>query len=139
MGFVLMFDLTNEQSFLNCRNWLHELEQHAYIERPDIVLCGNKSGLNERRVVNEERARAFAADHAQGFQNVKWFNKISEKRETEQTNPRRNTCVTTRDPTRGMLAQSESTGNFYSFFLIFEKGFLSSGNLRVLERIYVIC
>ena len=69
MGFVLMFDLTNEQSFLNCRNWLHELEQHAYIERPDIVLCGNKSDLNERRVVNEERARAFAADHARGLQN----------------------------------------------------------------------
>jgi len=63
MGFVLMFDLTNEQSFLNVRNWLHELEQHAYIERPDIVLCGNKSDLNERRVVNEDRARAFAAEH----------------------------------------------------------------------------
>jgi len=63
MGFVLMFDLSNEQSFLNCRNWLHELEQHAYIERPDIVLCGNKSDLSERRVVAEERARSFASDH----------------------------------------------------------------------------
>ena len=63
MGFILMFDLTNEQSFINCRNWLTQLEQHAYCERPDIVLCGNKSDLNQRCVVSELQAKEFASEH----------------------------------------------------------------------------
>ena len=63
MGFILMFDLTNEQSFINCRNWLFELEQHAYCDRPDIVLCGNKSDLPDKIVITEARARQFASEH----------------------------------------------------------------------------
>lgn len=33
---------------------------HAYCENPDIVLCGNKSDLEEQRVVKEEDARGLA-------------------------------------------------------------------------------
>ena len=36
MGFLLVFDLTHEQSFLNIRNWLNQLQTHAYCENPDI-------------------------------------------------------------------------------------------------------
>ena len=36
MGFLLVFDLTHEQSFLNIRNWLSQLQTHAYCENPDI-------------------------------------------------------------------------------------------------------
>ncbi|XP_062051533.1 ras-related protein Rab-27A-like [Lepus europaeus] len=60
MGFLLLFDLTNEQSFLNVRNWISQLQMHAYCENPDIVLCGNKSDLEEQRVVKEEEARGLA-------------------------------------------------------------------------------
>ncbi|XP_038606217.1 ras-related protein Rab-27A isoform X1 [Tachyglossus aculeatus] len=60
MGFLLLFDLTNEQSFLNVRNWISQLQMHAYCENPDIVLCGNKSDLEEQRVVREEEARDLA-------------------------------------------------------------------------------
>ena len=60
MGFILLFDLTNEQSFLNIRNWLTQLQIHAYCENPDIVLCGNKVDLEDERAVSEDRAKEVA-------------------------------------------------------------------------------
>ncbi|XP_077562017.1 ras-related protein Rab-27A-like isoform X1 [Haemaphysalis longicornis] len=63
MGFLVLFDLTSEQSFLSIRSWLEQLRTHAYCENPDVVLCGNKADLEEGRAVSEERARAEAAKH----------------------------------------------------------------------------
>ena len=60
MGFLLLFDLTSEQSFLNTRNWLTQLQTHAYCENPDVILCGNKADLEDQRMVSEERAREMA-------------------------------------------------------------------------------
>lgn len=60
MGFLLLFDLTNEQSFLNIRNWLTQLQTHAYTDNPDIVLCGNKSDLESLRCISDERAKEMA-------------------------------------------------------------------------------
>ncbi|XP_067938406.1 ras-related protein Rab-27A-like isoform X2 [Watersipora subatra] len=59
MGFILMFDLTNEQSFLNVRNWLLQLQSHAYCETPDIVLCGNKADLEDQRKVSYEKGQSL--------------------------------------------------------------------------------
>ncbi|XP_054279975.1 ras-related protein Rab-27A-like [Macrosteles quadrilineatus] len=61
MGFLLLFDLTNEQSFLEVRNWLELLKIHAYCEKPDVILCGNKADLVDKRVIPEERAKELAA------------------------------------------------------------------------------
>lgn len=33
---------------------------HAYCENPDVVLCGNKSDLEEQRMVKEEEAKELA-------------------------------------------------------------------------------
>ncbi|GAB0089764.1 ras-related protein Rab-27A [Sergentomyia squamirostris] len=63
MGFLLIFDLTNERSFLEVQNWIEQLKFHAYCEAPDIVLCGNKCDLEHLRVVSEARARQFADRH----------------------------------------------------------------------------
>ena len=41
MGFLLVFDLTHEQSFLNIRNWLSQLQTHAYCENPDIGMSSH--------------------------------------------------------------------------------------------------
>lgn len=60
MGFLLLFDLTNEQSFIDIRNWLEQLKTHAYCEDPDIVLCGNKADLEDQRVVSEQRGKEVA-------------------------------------------------------------------------------
>uniref|UniRef100_A0A3Q2TLC1 small monomeric GTPase n=1 Tax=Fundulus heteroclitus TaxID=8078 RepID=A0A3Q2TLC1_FUNHE len=60
MGFLLLFDLTNEQSFLNVRNWMSQLQIHAYCENPDVVLCGNKCDLSDQRAVSQDEARQLA-------------------------------------------------------------------------------
>ncbi|KAF6722701.1 Ras-related protein Rab-27A [Oryzias melastigma] len=60
MGFLLLFDLTNEQSFLNVRNWMSQLQMHAYCENPDVVLCGNKCDLTDQRAISEVEARELA-------------------------------------------------------------------------------
>ncbi|CAF2817625.1 unnamed protein product [Rotaria sp. Silwood2] len=60
MGFILMFDLTSEQSFLNVRNWLAQLQCHAYCEDPDVILVGNKADREDARVVSLTRAQELA-------------------------------------------------------------------------------
>ena len=37
-----------------------QLQMHAYCENPDIVLCGNKSDLEDQRAVKESEARELA-------------------------------------------------------------------------------
>uniref|UniRef100_A0AAY5K9X9 small monomeric GTPase n=1 Tax=Esox lucius TaxID=8010 RepID=A0AAY5K9X9_ESOLU len=60
MGFLLMFDLTNQQSFLNVRNWMSQLQANAYCESPDIVLVGTKADLKDLRDVQGKQARDLA-------------------------------------------------------------------------------
>ncbi|CAM4760049.1 unnamed protein product [Rotaria magnacalcarata] len=60
MGFVLMFDLTSEQSFLNVRNWLAQLKVNAYCDDPDVILVGNKADREDARVVSPTRAQELA-------------------------------------------------------------------------------
>lgn len=55
-----MFDLTNEQSFLDVRNWLTQLQDLAYCEQPDIILVGNKADQQNYRVISKTRAKQFA-------------------------------------------------------------------------------
>ena len=68
MGFLILFDLTSEKSFLNIRNWLEQLRTHAYSSSPEIVLCGNKVDLFDKRVISEERARLEAEKYGSVMQ-----------------------------------------------------------------------
>lgn len=61
MGFIIMFDVTSEQSFMNIRPWLDQLRLHSYCDNPDIVLCGNKADLDNKRAVSWSRAHNEAA------------------------------------------------------------------------------
>ncbi|XP_034026827.1 ras-related protein Rab-27B-like [Thalassophryne amazonica] len=60
MGFLLMFDLTNQQSFLNVRKWMSQLQANAYCDSPDIVLVGTKAELRDLRDVHARQARDLA-------------------------------------------------------------------------------
>ncbi|XP_072430216.1 ras-related protein Rab-27B [Chiloscyllium punctatum] len=60
MGFLLIFDLTSQQSFLNVRNWISQLQANAYCENPDVVLIGNKVDLSDQREVQEYQAKELA-------------------------------------------------------------------------------
>lgn len=63
MGFIIMFDITNEQSFMNIRPWLDQLKLHSNCENPDIILCGNKADMEDKRVVSWSRANTEAGKY----------------------------------------------------------------------------
>lgn len=60
MGFIIMFDITSEKSFMSIRPWLDQLKLHSYFENPDIVLCGNKADLEDKRVISWSKANTEA-------------------------------------------------------------------------------
>lgn len=47
-------------SFFNCINVFLFLQTHAYCEEPDVVLCGNKCDLEDRREISEQKVREIA-------------------------------------------------------------------------------
>jgi Ras-related protein Rab-27A len=63
MGFLLIFDVTNESSFLSIRDWLTHIDTYANIDqdlRPPIILVGNKIDLVQHRAVDSLRAQQLA-------------------------------------------------------------------------------
>jgi Ras-related protein Rab-27B len=60
MGFLLVFDVTKETSFLNVRNWISEIQSNAYSENVDMILVGNKCDLKNERIITKVRAMEFA-------------------------------------------------------------------------------
>lgn len=62
MGFLLLCDVTNEQSVVNLRNWMIQLQTHAYCDNPDVVLCANKVDL-ENHTVNTAEVKNFADNY----------------------------------------------------------------------------
>jgi GTPase SAR1 family protein len=67
MGFLLVFDLTNETSFLNVRNWIGEIQSNAYSENVDMILVGNKCDLEKERIISRSRAVEFAGQCQIGY------------------------------------------------------------------------
>jgi len=66
-GIVLVYDVTNKESFDNVTSWLADIERHhGYPDssnestRPCIILVGNKNDLNSRKVVTTEMAQKLA-------------------------------------------------------------------------------
>jgi Ras-related protein Rab-27A len=60
IGFLLVFDLTNETSFINVRNWIGEIQVNAYAENVKLILVGNKCDLENERIISKARAAEFA-------------------------------------------------------------------------------
>lgn len=61
MGIVLVYDVTDENSFKNIRNWMKNIEQHA---STSVVkaLVGNKSDV-VHRVISREQGEALAREY----------------------------------------------------------------------------
>ena len=49
MGILLVYDVTDEASFSNVRNWMRQIDQNA-AENVNRVLIGNKCDMDEQRV-----------------------------------------------------------------------------------------
>ena len=59
-GILLVFDITDRNSFQNLNDWLVELENNSDLNNLFIYLIGNKNDLQEKRQVTYEEANSFA-------------------------------------------------------------------------------
>lgn len=66
MGILLVYDVTDDKSFGNIRNWIRNIDQHAS-EHVARLLVGNKCDLQERRVVETVRGQQLAAEYQLAF------------------------------------------------------------------------
>jgi len=54
-GVLLVFDITDEKSFINIKNWINEFNKHCEIPNVSKILIGNKCDLiSEKKVSYEE-------------------------------------------------------------------------------------
>jgi GTPase SAR1 family protein len=63
MGFLLLFDVTNESSFLSIQDWLTFIDTYTRIDndlRPPILLIGNKIDLVTNRIIDTIKAQQLA-------------------------------------------------------------------------------
>lgn len=75
-GALVVFDVTNENSFQNVKNWLEEARVNANPELV-IILCGNKIDLENDRVVTAERARKLADEKGIKYIEVSAMKKVN--------------------------------------------------------------
>jgi Ras-related protein Rab-3C len=59
MGFILMYDVTNEDSFNAVQDWCTQIKTYSW-DNAQVVLVGNKCDLEYERVVSTERGRRLA-------------------------------------------------------------------------------
>lgn len=62
MGILLVYDVTDEQSFQNIRNWIRNIEQHA-ADNVDKILIGNKCDMEADQVVERTRGQRLAEEY----------------------------------------------------------------------------
>eukprot|EP00343_Euplotes_focardii_P012513 CAMPEP_0205833658 /NCGR_PEP_ID=MMETSP0206-20130828/50164_1 /ASSEMBLY_ACC=CAM_ASM_000279 /TAXON_ID=36767 /ORGANISM="Euplotes focardii, Strain TN1" /LENGTH=234 /DNA_ID=CAMNT_0053140251 /DNA_START=25 /DNA_END=729 /DNA_ORIENTATION=+ len=74
MGILLVYDVTDEQSFQNIRNWIRNIEQHA-ADNVDKVLVGNKCDMVSMKVVETARGQAIEQHAADNVDKVLVGNK----------------------------------------------------------------
>ncbi len=66
---LLVYDITNKESFENLYVWLKDLTN---ININEVIICivGNKTDLNEKREVSNEEGQKYAQEHDFIFQEV---------------------------------------------------------------------
>lgn len=65
-GFVLCYDISNRPSFDHVIGWMRDIKTRAPPDC-DIVLCGNKSDLDNDRVVTSDEGKALAEEYGVQF------------------------------------------------------------------------
>ncbi|GFV61602.1 ras-related protein Rab-3 [Trichonephila clavipes] len=59
MGFILMYDVTNEESFNSVRDWVTQIKTYSW-DNAQVVLVGNKCDMEDERVVSTERGKQLS-------------------------------------------------------------------------------
>merc|ERR1711879_457745 len=78
MGILLVYDITDDQSFLNIRNWIRNIEQHA-AEHVNKILIGNKCDIEKSRAVTADRGQLLADEYEIKFYETSAKNDINVK------------------------------------------------------------
>lgn len=58
-GIIVVYDVTDPESFSNVKQWLHEIDRYAN-ENVNKLLVGNKSDLADKKEVDYQTAKAYA-------------------------------------------------------------------------------
>ncbi|GFZ16545.1 RAB GTPase homolog 1C [Actinidia rufa] len=58
-GIIVVYDVTDQESFNNVKQWLNEIDRYAS-ENVNKLLVGNKCDLTAQKVVSYETGKAFA-------------------------------------------------------------------------------
>ncbi|KAM4619524.1 ras-related protein Rab-8B-like isoform 2-T2 [Polymixia lowei] len=66
MGIMLVYDICNEKSFENIKNWIRNIEEHASSDVEKMIL-GNKCDMTDRRQVSKDRGEKLAIDYGVKF------------------------------------------------------------------------
>lgn len=66
MGIMLVYDITNQKSFDNIKNWIRNIEEHASADVEKMVL-GNKCDMDDKRVVSKESGETLAVEYGIKF------------------------------------------------------------------------
>ncbi|CAH1251313.1 ras-related protein Rab-8A-like isoform X4 [Branchiostoma lanceolatum] len=66
MGIMLVYDITNEKSFENIKNWIRNIEEHASADVEKMIL-GNKCDMEDRRQVSRDRGEKLAIEYGVKF------------------------------------------------------------------------
>lgn len=66
MGILLVYDVTDEQSFQNIRNWIRNIEQHA-ADNVDKILVGNKCDMVHEKMVDTDKGQTLAQEYSIKF------------------------------------------------------------------------
>uniref|UniRef100_A0A672NVW2 small monomeric GTPase n=2 Tax=Sinocyclocheilus grahami TaxID=75366 RepID=A0A672NVW2_SINGR len=59
MGFILMYDITNEESFNAVQDWATQIKTYSW-DNAQVILVGNKCDMDEERVVLFEKGKHLA-------------------------------------------------------------------------------
>ena len=76
MGILLVYDVTDEKSFGNIRNWIRNIEQHA-TESVNKMLIGNKCDMIDKKAIETERGQQLADEYGIKFMETSAKNSIN--------------------------------------------------------------
>ncbi|CAG7825884.1 unnamed protein product, partial [Allacma fusca] len=59
MGFILMYDITNEESFNSVQDWVTQIKTYSW-DNAQVILVGNKCDMEDERIISYERGKQLA-------------------------------------------------------------------------------
>uniref|UniRef100_A0A8C6M985 small monomeric GTPase n=1 Tax=Nothobranchius furzeri TaxID=105023 RepID=A0A8C6M985_NOTFU len=65
MGFILMYDITNEESFNAVQDWATQIKTYSW-DNAQVIMVGNKCDMDQERVVPHEKGKHLADQLGEG-------------------------------------------------------------------------